>query len=119
MGKNGVVHEGAPQSRVIFLLNDLIKWYKNNRHKYPALILAAVIHNQFENIHPFKDGNGRVGRLLLNNILIKNGLLPVNIELKHRIEYYHTLQEYEKNKNIKPTIKFLIKEYKETKKGMK
>ncbi len=119
MGRNGVVHEGAPQSRVISLLNELTKWYENNRSRYPALILAAVVHNQFENIHPFRDGNGRVGRLLLNNILIKNGLPPVNIELKHRIEYYNTLQEYEKNKNIKPTIEFLIKEYKETKKGMK
>lgn len=119
MGKNGIVHEGAPQSRVISLLNELIKWYENNQSKYPALILAAVVHNQFENIHPFRDGNGRVGRLLLNNILIKNGLPPVNIGLNHRIEYYQTLQEYEKNKNIKPTIEFLIKEYKETKKEMK
>lgn len=119
MGRNGVVHEGAPQSRISSLLNDLIKWYENNRHKYPALILAAVVHNQFENIHPFRDGNGRVGRLLLNNILIKNGLPPVNIELKHRLEYYNTLQEYEKNKNLRPTIEFLIKEYKETKKEIK
>jgi len=83
------------------------------------LILAAVVHNQFENIHPFRDGNGRVGRLLLNNILTKNGLPPVNIELKHRLDYYHTLQEYEKNKDIKPTIEFLIKEYKATKKELK
>jgi Fic family protein len=119
MGRNGVVHEGAPQSRVVSLLNELVKWYENSRNKYPALILAAVVHNQFENIHPFRDGNGRVGRLLLNNILIKNGLPPVNIELKHRLEYYNTLQEYEKNKNIKPTIEFLIKEYKETKKELK
>ena len=119
MGRNGIVHEGAPQSRVISLLNELINWYGHNIHKYPALILAAVVHNQFENIHPFRDGNGRVGRILLNNILIKNGLHPVNIELKHRLEYYNTLQEYEKNKNIKPTIEFLIKEYKETKKELK
>lgn len=119
MGRNGIVHEGAPQSRVVSLLNELVKWYENNKHKYPALILAAVAHNQFENIHPFRDGNGRVGRLLLNNILIKNGLPPVNIELKDRLEYYNTLQEYEKNKNIKPTIEFLIKEYKKTKKEIK
>jgi len=118
MGRNEIVHEGAPQSRVISLLNELIKWYENNRHKYPALILAAVVHNQFENIHPFRDGNGRVGRLLLNNILLKNDLPPVNIELKDRLEYYQTLQEYEKNKNIKPTIEFLIKEYKKTKKEL-
>ncbi len=119
MGKSGIVHEGAPQSRVISLLNELIKWYETNKKNYPALILASVVHNQFENIHPFRDGNGRVGRLLLNNILIKKGLPPVNIELADRVEYYQTLQEYEKNKNLRPTIEFLLKEYKKTKNKLK
>lgn len=120
MGRNGIIaHDGAPQSRVIPLLNELIKWYDDHKNKYPELILAAVVHNQFENIHPFADGNGRVGRLLLNNILLKNNLPPVNIEMKNRAEYYNTLQEYEKNKNIRPTIEFLLKEYKETKKNIK
>ncbi len=113
-----VVHEGAPQTRIIALLNELINWYNKNKSKYPALILASVVHNQFENIHPFADGNGRVGRILLNYILIKNSLPPVNIELKNRMKYYSTLQEYEKNKNLRPTIEFLLKEYKETKKSL-
>lgn len=119
MGREGIVHEGAPQSRVIALLKELIDWYNKYKDKYPPLILASVAHNQFENIHPFADGNGRVGRLLLNNILLKNGLPPVNIELKQRMEYYKTLQEYEKNKNLRPTIEFLLKEFKETKKALK
>jgi Fic family protein len=113
-----VVHEGAPQSRIPGLLDNLIAWYQKSKNKYPALILAAVVHNQFENIHPFADGNGRVGRIILNNILIKNALPPINIELKDRLEYYETLQEYEKNKNIRPTIQFLLKEYKTTKKEL-
>lgn len=120
MSSSGViVHEGAPQSRITGLLDNLIKWYSENKNKYSPLILASVVHNQFENIHPFADGNGRVGRIILNNILIKHNLPPINIELKHRIEYYKTLQEYEKNKNIRPTIEFLLKEYKETKKILK
>ena len=114
-----IVHEGAPQSRIISLLNELVNWYNKNKNKYPTLILASVVHNQFENIHPFIDGNGRVGRILLNNILLKNGLPPVNIQLKNRNEYYKSLQEYEKNKNLRPTIEFLLKEYKETKKALK
>ncbi len=57
--------------------------------------LAAVVHNQFEMIHPFQDGNGRVGRILLNNILLKNGLPPLNIELRNRREYYSALQAHE------------------------
>jgi Fic family protein len=88
-----------------------VKWYDANRYKYPPLLLAAVIHNQFENIHPFQDGNGRVGRLLLNNILLKHSLPPVDIEFRNRAEYYRSLQVYEKDGNIRPTIELLLKEY--------
>ena len=111
-GLGNIVHMGAPQSRVISLLNELIDWYNKNKNKYPALILTSVVHNQFENIHPFKDGNGRVGRLLLNNILLKNKLPPVNIDFKNRAEYYNSLQEYEKRHNLRPTIDLILKEYK-------
>jgi Fic family protein len=114
-----IIHEGAPQPRVLGLLENLVKWYNKNKKKYPGLLLAAVVHNQFENIHPFADGNGRVGRIIMNNILLKNNLPPINIDLENRSEYYNTLQEYEKNKNIRPTIEFLIKEYKKTKKQVK
>ncbi|MCK4670238.1 MAG: Fic family protein [Nanoarchaeota archaeon] len=117
MGSGGdIVHEGAPQSRINHLLKELIKWYGKHKNKYPGLILAAVVHNQFENIHPFADGNGRVGRILLNNILIKHNLPPMNINFKNRIEYYQTLQEYEKNQNLKPTIDLFLKEYRTLKK---
>jgi len=111
-GLGNIVHYGAPQSRIVSLLKELINWYNRNKTKYPTLVLATVVHNQFENIHPFSDGNGRVGRLLLNNILIKNKLPPININFKNRKEYYNSLQEYEKNHNIRPTIDLLIKEYK-------
>lgn len=111
-----IAHIGSPQSRVVYLLKELIKWYSQNKEKYPALILAAVVHNQFENIHPFRDGNGRIGRLLLNTILIKNGLPPINIDFKNRAEYYLSLQAYQKEHNLKPTIDLLLKEYKSLKK---
>src|SRR3989338_603753 len=107
-----IVHEGAPQSRVLHLLNELVKWYSKNKKKYPVLILAAVIHNQLENIHPFRDGNGRVGRILLNYILIKNKLPPINIDLKNRAEYYSSLQAYQNKHDLKPTIDLFVKEYK-------
>jgi len=106
-----VVHEGAPQGRITHLLRELVEWYNQNKTRYPALVLGAVIHNQFENIHPFSDGNGRVGRILLNNILIKHNLPPINIDFKNRIEYYDSLQAYEKYHDLKPTLKLYIKEY--------
>ncbi|PIN93405.1 Fic family protein [Candidatus Pacearchaeota archaeon CG10_big_fil_rev_8_21_14_0_10_31_24] len=111
-----ILHEGAPQSRVVFLLKELVKWYNTYKNKYPALMLAAVVHDQFENIHPFRDGNGRVGRILLNNILIKHNLPPINIDLKNRAEYYESLRAYQKRQDIKPTIELFIKEYKALKK---
>jgi len=116
--KGNVVHEGAPQARINHLLHELIEWYKNNKKKYPGLILGAVVHNQFENIHPFSDGNGRVGRILLNNILIKHNLPPINIDFENRLEYYASLQAYEKNHDLKPTIKLFMKEYNELKKKL-
>lgn len=111
-----IVHRGAPSSSILSLLEELVKWYKKNKHKYPPLVLAAVVHNQFENIHPFRDGNGRVGRLLLVNILLKHKMPPVNIELKNRFEYYTALQKYELNGDIRPTIELLLKEYRQLQK---
>jgi Fic family protein len=118
-GKGIIVHEGAPSTRVVTLLRELVNWYNKYKNEYPGILLAAVIHNQFENIHPFADGNGRVGRILLNNVLLKNGLPPLNIDLKNQREYYETLQVYEKEGNIRPTIELILKEYKNLKKLVK
>ena len=120
VGRSGdVIHRGAPQKDIERLLKELVVWYGRNKGSYHAIVLAAVIHNQFENIHPFRDGNGRVGRLLLNNILLKHDLPPVNIELKNRSEYYQTLQAYENRGDIRPTIELILKEYKGLAKTLK
>jgi len=110
-GRGGIVHRGAPSTRVRILLLELVRWYDKSKNRYSPLVLAAVVHNQFENIHPFQDGNGRVGRLLLNNILLKHKMPPINIELKNRQQYYAALQAYEKNHNLRPTIELVLKEY--------
>ena len=111
-----ILHRGAPATEIVKLLKEVIRWYNKNKKKYPPIVLAAVVHNQFENIHPFQDGNGRVGRLLLNNILLKHNLPPVNIELKNRGEYYNALRKYQKNGNIRPMIELILKEYRSLKK---
>ncbi|MEK6970170.1 MAG: Fic family protein [archaeon] len=114
-----IVHEGAPSEKVSELLKELVEWYSTYKKKYPPILLASVVHNQFENIHPFEDGNGRVGRILMNNILLKHSLPPVNIDFKRRKEYYQSLQEYEKNHDIRPTIELLLREYKELRKQLR
>ncbi len=113
-----IVHAGAPANRVRGLLEELIGWYKEHKRKHPPVLLAAVVHNQFETIHPFQDGNGRVGRLLLNNILLKHNLPPVNISFTNRREYYEALQEYQKRRNIRPTLELIFKEYKTLRKEL-
>lgn len=113
--KNGlgeIVHRGAPKKILISEMNELIEWYQENKNDFKPLVLASIIHNQFEHIHPFQDGNGRVGRLLLNFMLIKNNYPPINIFLEDRQEYYFTLREYSEKGELKPTLKFLIKQYK-------
>jgi Fic family protein len=114
-----IVHVGAPSIQIERRLKELARWYTRNKTKYPPLVLAAVVHNQFENIHPFQDGNGRVGRLLLNNILLKHNLPPLNIELRNRSQYYAALQVYGKDHNIRPTLELMLKEYRALKKMLR
>jgi Fic family protein len=114
-----VVHRGAPSTQVETKLKELIRWYNRNKKKYPPLVLATIVHNQFENIHPFQDGNGRVGRLLLNNILLKHNLPPLNIEMRNRAQYYVALQAYENDHNIRPTLELMLKEYRALKKMLR
>lgn len=114
-----IIHQGAKATQIIPLLKRLVRWYKENKQKYPTLVLAAVVHNQFEMIHPFQDGNGRVGRLLLNNILLKHKLPPVDIELKNRKIYYDALKIYETSGNIRLMIELIMKEYRNLKNNLK
>lgn len=109
-----IIHAGVPKEELKDYMKDFVIWYKENKNKFKPLVLAAILHNQFEFIHPFQDGNGRIGRLLLNYILLKNKYPPINIMLEDRQEYYKTLQEYSEKDNIKLTLDFLIKQYKKT-----
>ena len=72
------------------LLNDYEEM-KTNKHIIEAI---AEFHLRFEGIHPFIDGNGRTGRLILNLELIKAGLLSVNIKFTDQRKYYDCFDEY-------------------------
>jgi Fic family protein len=107
-GQRNIIHQGAQAQYVKKLLEGLVKWYKIHKKRYPPLLLAALVHNEFETIHPFQDGNGRVGRLLLNYVLLKHDYPPINIKMKDRQRYYKVLQAYQKTGEIVPTLRFLI-----------
>jgi Fic family protein len=76
------------------LMSELIKFYKANKKMNPVE-LAARMHYQFEKIHPFGDGNGRIGRLIINHILWNAGYPMLIIEYKKRKAYYKALQKDE------------------------
>src|SRR5207302_6879653 len=82
--------------------------------KQPFLVSLALIHYQFEAIHPFEDGNGRIGRLLLPLLLVEKGILshPL-IQLsayfeQHRSEYYDHLLRISVSGEWQPWIAFFL-----------
>jgi Fic family protein len=84
----------APNGRDVENLMKQLVTYVNTSQLNPVE-LAARAHYMFEKIHPFGDGNGRIGRLLLNYILWKNGYPMLIIEYKKRKSYYKALQRTE------------------------
>ena len=86
----------------------LLRWYSINKIKVHPVVLASYFHTEFEKIHPFVDGNGRVGRLLMNFILHKNKYPLINISKKIRFKYYKFLQEAQYQGKLENFIKLLI-----------
>ena len=72
-----------------------------------ALTLAAYLHLRFESIHPFADGNGRVGRTLMNYYLMIHGLPPTVIFEEDKKSYYLALAVYDKAEEISGFIEFI------------
>lgn len=87
-------------------MNDLCKWIKVDRDEYHPLEFAALVHKKFVFIHPFKGGNGRVARLLMNTALIQEGYLPVLIPPILSNEYISLLEKAHENDS--PFVDFII-----------
>lgn len=85
-------------------MNGLIQWEGGMDELHPVEA-AALIHQKFVFIHPFIDGNGRVGRLLMNTILIQRGYLPVIIPPIRRLDYIRLLEKAHEDMN--PFIDFI------------
>ncbi len=108
-------HYVPPQyEKVAELLSDWEKFWHNSSLNIPVLIKIAIMHYQFETIHPFLDGNGRIGRLLITLQLIERGFLgkPVlyisDYFEEYRQSYYETLDGVRQKNNLEGWVRFFL-----------
>lgn len=90
---SGEIHYYAPATQVPNLMENLIAWYNENKQTLHPVELAAIFHHKLVAIQPFPDGNGRISRLCMNFILMKNGYPPAIIRKEKRKDYYVALEE--------------------------
>lgn len=109
-----------PPHLVADLMSDLERFIHEEPVRLPLLVRAALVHVQFETIHPFLDGNGRLGRLLITFLLCAEGALrePVlylSLYLKrHRATYYEHLQSVRERGAWEPWVAFFLEGVRET-----
>lgn len=89
------------------LMTDWVAWIDDIGTNYPPVLRAALAHVVFESIHPFSDGNGRVGRLLLNLMLMRDGYPPALVLLEWRTGYIHGLHLAQTAGNYTPICNLL------------
>ena len=88
-------------------MEELLHQYKNSNED--IITKLARFHLEFESIHPFIDGNGRTGRLLINLELMKAGYPPIDIKFKDRLEYYEAFNDFRTKNNVSKMSNMLAK----------
>ena len=118
IGKEKVHFEAPPSTMVPVEMSEFIKWFNETapkgKHeiKY-APVRAAIAHLYFETIHPFEDGNGRIGRAIAEKALLQTLKFPLLISLSSAIEsdkntYYQALKDGQKSNEITPWLFYFI-----------
>jgi Fic family protein len=91
-------------------MTELLTKNEERKSKMTDIERIALFHLEFEGIHPFIDGNGRTGRLIMNLDLIRNGYPPINVKFTDRKRYYDAFDSYYRDNNPTPMTE-LIAEY--------
>jgi len=94
-------------------IGDLLEFYRNNKKTIFPLQLAFDFHLRYEQIHPFQNGNGRTGRMIMNKILMQNGFFPMIVFTDNKQAYSNAIKSCEKG-NKKKYYKFMLEQYKKT-----
>lgn len=92
-------HIAADPSMLIELLQSMLITYRTTAQEN-IITRIARLHLSFEHIHPFVDGNGRIGRVLNNYLLIREGHVPINIKFIDRGDYYDALAAFDKKSDL-------------------
>ncbi len=98
--------ELPPPQKVPSLMTELIQWLEGQQEEHPVRIAAAA-HFKFVTIHPFRDGNGRTGRLLMNLILLLNNYPMAIIRNEERTEYFAALYKGQTTNQLEPFYNFI------------
>jgi Fic family protein len=93
----GSTHRPPPGFKVQSEMNGLLYWLEQNEKFYHPVEFAALAHHRFVAIHPFEDGNGRTGRLLMNLVLMRKGYPIAIIQKNDRSKYYRALDSADKS----------------------
>jgi hypothetical protein len=93
------LRSAAPRTAV-GLLKDMLATYHGSHHENIVKRIARL-HLTFEHAHPFVDGNGRIGRIINNYLLIREGFVPINIKFVDRQKYYDAFKEFDKKGSTK------------------
>ncbi|WP_165089004.1 Fic family protein [Neisseria yangbaofengii] len=107
----GAENETTPPYCIAEETAQMLLTYQQQLTTQHPLQAVAWLHLAFESIHPFIDGNGRTGRLLMNLELLKNGYLPVDIKFTDRVRYYQCFDDFHRSGKNPDSLCRLIAEY--------
>lgn len=99
-------HIGLPPEFIDKRIQEILIQYSSEM-AIPIIHRIAKLHVEFESIHPFIDGNGRIGRVLNNYLLIREGFPPIIVRNKEKEIYYAALRSYDDSHNNKPMIRIV------------
>jgi len=103
----GAYHVPSDPILVPEQMENLVAEFAGNKKLHP-IERAALFHLKFEGIHPFVDGNGRTGRLILNLMLMQAGYPPINVKYSDRKRYYDAFDEYYRKNQSNSMIEILV-----------